>query len=57
MSHDSLAELRNPRFDTQTHALPLLAREPEIMHHYYADLLRASFFLSPQRPENFFGKD
>jgi hypothetical protein len=54
MSHDSLAELRNPHFDKQTYSLTLSEREPEIISHYDAKLLRAELFVITAS-NNFYG--
>jgi len=43
-SHNSLAELRNQSIDTDI-PLILSEREPEIINHYEADLLRAEWFV------------
>jgi len=46
MSEDSLAELRNPNFDKQIYSFTLSEREPEIITHYDAYLLRAELFVT-----------
>jgi hypothetical protein len=46
MSHDSLAELRNPHFDKQIYSLTLSERGPEIISHYDANLLRVELFVT-----------
>jgi hypothetical protein len=46
MSHDSLAELRNPHFEKQIYCLTLSEREPEIINNYEAALLRAELFVT-----------
>jgi hypothetical protein len=46
MSEDSLAEICNPNFDKQIHSFTLSEREPEIITHYDANLLRAKLFVT-----------
>jgi len=46
MSHDSLAELRNQRTDTQIYCIPLSVKQPEIINNYGADILRAELFVT-----------
>jgi len=46
MSEDSLAEVRNPNFDKQIYSVTLSEREPEIITHYDANLLRAEMFVT-----------
>jgi hypothetical protein len=48
MSEDSLAELRNPNFDKQIYSVTLSEREPEIITHYDANMLRAELFVTTQ---------
>jgi hypothetical protein len=55
MSENSLAELRNPHFDKQIYSLTLSEREPEIINHYEADLLRAELFVITV-PDNYYGR-
>jgi hypothetical protein len=46
MSHDSLAKLRNLNLDKRIYSLTLSEREPEIINHYEAELLRAELFVT-----------
>jgi hypothetical protein len=54
MSEDSLAEFCNPHLDKEIYSFTLSERQPEIISHYDANLLRANC-LSPPSLYNFYG--